>query len=85
MGLFNLLRDWRSKRSKNDGMPPYILFTNQQLADIVKSRPQSIGELLKIDGIGEGKAKKYGEEILKISKISEVKEIVEGGESGSSL
>jgi hypothetical protein len=27
MGLFNLLRDWRAKRAKKEGLPPYILFT----------------------------------------------------------
>lgn len=70
MGLFNLLRDWRSQRSKKDGVPPYILFTNQQLTDIVKKRPQSLAELTQINGIGKGKAEKYGEEILKISKIN---------------
>lgn len=70
MGLFNLLRDWRSQRSKKDGVPPYILFTNQQLAEIVKKRPQSLSELTQIDGIGKGKADKYGEEILNISKIN---------------
>ena len=69
MGLFNLLRDWRSQRSKRDGMPPYILFTNQQLAEIVKRRPQTLGELTKIGGIGDGKAKKYGDEILKITRV----------------
>lgn len=70
MGLFNLLRDWRSQRSKKDGVPPYILFTNQQLTEIVKKRPQSLGELTQINGIGKGKAEKYGEEILNISKIN---------------
>lgn len=70
MGLFNLLRDWRSQRSKKDGVPPYILFTNQQLTEIVKKRPQSLAELTQINGIGKGKAEKYGEEILKISKIN---------------
>lgn len=70
MGLFNLLRDWRSQRSKKDGVPPYILFTNQQLTDIVKKRPQSLAELTQIDGIGKGKSEKYGEEILAISKIN---------------
>ena len=70
MGLFNLLRDWRSQRSKKDGVPPYILFTNQQLTDIVKKRPQSPAELTQINGIGKGKAENYGEEILKISKIN---------------
>lgn len=70
MGLFNLLRDWRSQRSKKDGVPPYILFTNQNLAEIVKKRPQSLAELTQISGIGKGKAEKYGEEILKISKVN---------------
>ena len=70
MGLFNLLRDWRSQRSKKEGVPPYILFTNQQLTDMVKKRPQSLTELTQIDGIGKGKAEKYGDEILSISKIN---------------
>ena len=70
MGLFNLLRDWRSQRSKKDGVPPYIVFTNQQLSDIVKRRPQSLSELMQLDGIGKGKADKYGEEVLKITKVN---------------
>lgn len=70
MGLFNILRDWRSQRCKKEGVPPYILFTNQQLAMIVKKRPQSLSELTQIDGIGKGKAEKYGEEVLSISKIN---------------
>ncbi len=70
MGFFNLLRDWRSQRSKKDGVPPYILFTNQQLSDIVKKRPQSLGELMQVDGVGKGKADKYGEEILAITKVN---------------
>lgn len=70
MGLFNLLREWRTQRCKKEGVPPYILFTNQQLAMIVKKRPQSLTELTQIDGIGKGKAQKYGEEVLSISKIN---------------
>lgn len=69
-GLFNILRDWRSQRCKKDGVPPYIIFTNLQLAMIVKKRPQSIAELTQIEGIGKGKAQKYGEEVLSISKVN---------------
>ncbi len=69
MGLFTLLREWRGKKAKKEGLPPYILATNKQLATIVKVKPQSITELLKIEGVGEGKAKKYGEEILSLTKI----------------
>ena len=67
MGVFNLLRDWRSERCKKEGVPPYILFNNKQLAEVVKMRPQSSADLLKIDGIGKAKAEKYGEDILKIT------------------
>lgn len=70
MGLFNLFRDWRSQRSKKEGVPPYVLMTNKQIADVVKQRPQSLTELTKIEGLGKAKAEKYGEDILSISKIS---------------
>jgi superfamily II DNA helicase RecQ len=84
MGLFNILRDWRSQRCKKDGVPPYIVFTNLQLAMIVKKRPQSTSELTQIEGIGKGKAQKYGEEVLSISKVnlevkSKIKEIKPDG------
>ncbi len=69
MGLFNLLRDWRSQRCKKDGVPPYIILTNQQLSEIVKKRPQTTSELFKIEGIGKGKVDKYGEEILSVSRV----------------
>jgi superfamily II DNA helicase RecQ len=74
MGLFNLFRDWRSQRCKKDGVPPYVLMTNKQIADVVKQRPQSIAELMKIDGLGKAKAEKYGEDILSISKVSPIVE-----------
>jgi len=81
MGLFNLLRDWRYQRCKKDGVPPYIILTNQQLSDIVKKRPQTASDLFKIEGIGKGKVDKYGEEILSISKVM-VNDSDENSEAG---
>ncbi|MEK7790240.1 MAG: HRDC domain-containing protein, partial [Deltaproteobacteria bacterium] len=69
IGLFNLFREWRAKRSRKEGVPPYVLFTNNQLVQIVIKRPQSMAELSKIEGIGKAKLEKYGQEILEISKI----------------
>lgn len=76
MGLFNILRDWRSQRCKKEGLPPYILFTNGQLAQIVKNRPQSLPELMKIDGIGKAKVEKYGNDILNITKIEPISSVL---------
>jgi superfamily II DNA helicase RecQ len=34
--LFNTLRDWRAERAKADGVPPYVIANNRQLAEVVK-------------------------------------------------
>jgi ATP-dependent DNA helicase RecQ len=67
--LFNALRDWRSERCKRDGLPPYIICTNRQLAMIVNTRPESFAKLAQIDGIGKAKVEKYGAEILAVLAV----------------
>ncbi len=74
-GLFNLLREWRSKRSRQEGVPPYILFTNKQLAQIIKEAPTSLGGLEKIEGVGKAKIEKYGNEVLEITLGHKAKDI----------
>ncbi len=70
MGLFNLLRDWRSKRCKKEGVPPYVILNNRQLAMVVQLRPQSLSDFVKIEGVGKKKIDNYGPEILEITKMS---------------
>lgn len=65
-GLFNLLREWRSKRSRQEGVPPYILFTNKQLAQIIKDAPTSLAALERIEGVGKARIEKYGKDVLDI-------------------
>jgi superfamily II DNA helicase RecQ len=67
--LFNTLREWRADRSKKEGIPPYIICTNKQLAQIVEKRPQTIAQLGNIEGFGKVKIEKYGDEILEIITI----------------
>ena len=62
--LFNALRDWRAERAKREGIPPYVIFTNKQLAAIVKARPQSVSKLATIEGVGKAKLDNYGQELL---------------------
>jgi ATP-dependent DNA helicase RecQ len=69
--LFNSLRDWRSSRCKRDGVPPYVISNNQQLAAIVRERPQSLAALGRIEGFGEAKLRNYGPEILAITAYSQ--------------
>jgi len=53
--LFNTLRDWRLERSKQEGVPPYVICTNRQLAAMVQARPQSLASLSSIAGFGKAK------------------------------
>jgi superfamily II DNA helicase RecQ len=67
-GVFNLLRDWRSTQARKEGVPPYIIFNNRQLIEIIKTKAQSFAELERVNGIGKVKVEKYGPEILEIIK-----------------
>jgi superfamily II DNA helicase RecQ len=66
-GVFALLKDWRFQKAKSEGVPPYVVFSNNQLFAIANSRPQSLTDLAKINGVGESKLKKYGECVLRIT------------------
>lgn len=62
--LFNTLREWRTARAREDGIPPYVICTNRQLAEVIRARPQTLAGLGEIDGFGQAKLKKYGSEII---------------------
>jgi ATP-dependent DNA helicase RecQ len=67
--IFNILKDLRKKLAKEIGLPPAIIFTEPSLIDMANQYPITIEEMSKIQGVGIGKAKKYG--IKFIQKISE--------------
>ncbi len=64
--LFNTLRQWRSAKSRMEGVPHYQIATNKQFVEMAETRPQSLTALQKIDGFGAAKVTKYGPEILEI-------------------
>ncbi|AHF05546.1 hypothetical protein MARPU_11015 [Marichromatium purpuratum 984] len=64
--LFNRLREWRGERAKAEGIPPYVICNNRQLAEIVQRKPGTLNALAEAEGFGEAKLKKYGRELLAI-------------------
>lgn len=64
--IFDRLRAWRTSRSTAEAVPPYVILTNRQLADLARARPTTLVGLREIPGLGEAKGAKYGEEILKV-------------------
>lgn len=61
--LFDALRDWRAERARRDGVAPDMICTNQQLVAMVKACPQRMSKLGTIDGIGESRLERHGQEI----------------------
>jgi superfamily II DNA helicase RecQ len=62
--IFSLLRELRKELSQQEGVPVFVLFSNEQLAQMVQRRCSSKAELLSIEGIGEAKVDKYSEKLL---------------------
>ncbi len=61
---YDRLRQWRSLRARQDGVPVYVVFSNRELAAIAAARPESKEALRAIEGIGKGKAEKYAEDLF---------------------
>ncbi|MCL1868334.1 MAG: DNA helicase RecQ [Paludibacter sp.] len=64
--LFSILKDLRKKISKKLDLPPFVIFQDVSLEAMATSYPITLEELQNIPGVGVGKAKRYGEEFLKI-------------------
>ncbi|MEM7199623.1 MAG: HRDC domain-containing protein [Planctomycetota bacterium] len=62
--LFEDLRRWRMARAREDGVPPYVIFTDAELGTIVTELPRTLAALQRIDGIGPAKSRRYGEALL---------------------
>jgi len=66
--LYSELKDFRLKKSTEKHVPPYAIFYNETLDELVKKKPCTREELMAIKGIGEKKVLSYGDEILEIIK-----------------
>lgn len=66
--LYSILKDLRKKTAKKLGLPPYVIFQDPSLEAMATTYPITMDELQNITGVGAGKAKRYGEEFLKIIK-----------------
>lgn len=75
--LYAILKDLRKKMARNLSLPPYVVFQDPSLEAMATSYPVTIEELTNIPGVGAGKAKRFGEEFVKvIKKHVEMNEIV---------
>ena len=64
--LFDALRAWRSERSKEADVPAFVVCNDHTLAEIARRRPADRTSLRAVNGMGEIKVSRFGDEILAI-------------------
>ena len=64
--LFDQLRTLRAELARQAGVPAYLIFHDATLLNIASAKPSTEAELLAISGVGEQKAKKYGQAVLAV-------------------
>jgi len=64
--LFEKLRELRKGISEKSGIPVYAVFTNEQIAAMVKKTPVTPRDLMGIPGIGESRIKQYGQAFINV-------------------
>ena len=64
--LFEELRQCRSRLSKAESVPPYVIFHDKTLIEMTRKRPSTLEKMGNIAGIGEKKLDKFGQDFLDI-------------------
>lgn len=62
--LFEELRVIRKKLADEAGVPPFVIFSDKTLQDMVARKPKNEAEFLEVNGVGANKLEKYGEAFL---------------------
>ena len=62
--LFDALKEVRAKLARRESVPAYVIFSNATLSEMARSRPRSRFDLLEVNGVGEQKARRYGQAFL---------------------
>jgi ATP-dependent DNA helicase RecQ len=62
--LFDVLRDVRLRLARERGVPPYVIFHDTTLRDMVERRPKTVDDLHEVYGVGAKKAADFGDAFL---------------------
>lgn len=64
--MWQALKDKRMELAREQGVPPYVIFHDSTLLEILNNRPQTLPEMGKITGVGQAKLMKYGDAFLEV-------------------
>lgn len=65
-GLWYALRACRKRLAEEHGVPPYVIFHDSTLREMLEQRPLTSSEMLSISGVGDSKLERFGDEFLEV-------------------
>ena len=66
--LWLALRAKRTELARGQGVPPYVIFHDSTLLEILNRHPATLDEMAQISGVGQAKLARYGDEFLRVLK-----------------
>ena len=64
--VFERLREWRAGTAREQNVPAYVIFNDATLRQIAAEKPSTLNGLFGINGVGEVKLSKYGQQVLDV-------------------
>ena len=72
--LWNALRACRKRLAEEQGVPPYVIFHDSTLREMLAFKPASLEQMRTITGVGDSKLKRFGDEFLAVLREAEYSE-----------
>jgi len=69
--LWQALKDKRLELARELGVPPYVIFHDSTLLEILNRRPASLADMAEISGVGQAKLEKFGRAFLRVVEEAE--------------
>ena len=66
--LWEALRECRSRLASEQGVPPYVIFHDSTLMEMVANQPQTLEQFARLSGVGESKQRQYADTFLAVIK-----------------
>ena len=64
--MFQALRALRTAIAREEAVPPYVVFHDRTLREMVAARPEDLAGLSQVSGVGAAKLERYGERFLAV-------------------
>ena len=64
--LWEALKAKRTELAREQGVPPYVIFHDSTLQEMVKATPTTLDHFSRIGGVGQAKLERYGEQFIKV-------------------